>query len=162
MVNQYQNPPKLVRPVLLRRAPTMLFFDESPFSRLVWEEQEFVLKFRDIAQAIRCREFDRNPYERGTVDSLYHLRRIAYLATSPSNDPITLCYTKNHIDFTVWDGFHRLCAALYSGREEINVQVDTDEAPMVLEVLARRPGAWKRNIQLLRAALRDCKRKEAW
>jgi len=161
MVNQYQGPPKPIRHVLLHRAPTALFFEESPFSRIVWEEQEFILKFRDIAQAIHCREFDRKPYERGDVDFLYHMRRVAYLVTHPTNNPITLRYTRNQIDFTVWDGFHRLSAALYSGRKEINVQVDTDEAALVLEVLARRTRAWKRSLPLLRAALKDRLGKEA-
>ena len=105
----------------------------NPLARGVWRPCEFNGKSLRaavthclVSGAIEATPWDAGPTpaQTGKTDSLYHARRIAYLVRHADTNPIVIdvgvpgLFAPQHL---IWDGNHRLAAAIYRGDDWIAV-----------------------------------------
>jgi hypothetical protein len=64
---------------------------------------------------------------RDGLDPLWDARRIAHFVVDYEPEPMELLITSDHGHFEVYDGFHRLGAAIYRGDARFNVLLEGDE-----------------------------------
>jgi hypothetical protein len=102
---------------------------QNPYEYIAWEGVTRPISDTDVTYAIKYGNFIKDRSDQ-VMDDIYHAGRIAYFVKNPWRSLIyaTILPTNNGgvTEKPVWDGLHRLSAAIYRGDNLIHVCVDGD------------------------------------
>jgi hypothetical protein len=109
--------------------PLQRLSDFCPLEVPPWSEAEGLTR-SDVELALFNNDLNSEPYSSASKDSAaqwttqMHAARIAYLVRFPSDEPIEIEFTEpGEAWMVLTDGWHRLAAAQYSGRNAISVSI---------------------------------------
>lgn len=143
----------------LTKIPTFLLVKQSAICQFIWHGQDRLVRSKEVLEFVRRGDVSAVPNEEMPSDAPmdYHLRRIAYLVRNFPEDSIGI-----EVDFSgpvIWDGNHRLCAALIRREPTIHISA-SGYLDFMLKNLAQERTLWKKSIQVTRQILQAVKQEQ--
>ena len=121
----------------------------DPFRFPIWakgvkRQQHKPLTTWEVQEAIDKRRLQENPFKEDVRLRRWHIERVAYLVVNPDKTPICLGHGLTEVGlftfFPVYDGFHRLAAAIFRDDDTIRIRpsVNLQEAAASCRMGVRR------------------------